>query len=155
MIINVSSTDGDTEVAMGSTETLPDSATPPEELPVREPRARALLTGSISGFDNSLSTPCIVNNISGSGARITLSPAVPVAGEFKVCIPQRGLNRTARLVWRKGDQLGVVFVVEPGSRLSLDENEKDRRIRALEIENANLRAEIGILKNDIYRREDF
>ena len=104
-------------------------------------------------MDNAQSTPCIVNNISADGARITLSTSVPLAGEFKVCIPQRHLDRAARLVWRKGDQLGVAFLAEPASITSPDESDKDKRILALEAENASLKAEIGALKNTLYRNE--
>jgi hypothetical protein len=121
----------------------------------RQPRTRALLIASISSLDNSLSTPCLVNNISASGARMTLSASIPLSGEFKVFIPQRNLARHARLIWRKGDQLGIKFQQEADPTAPPDEDDKDGRIQALEAENAALRAEIGVLKNTLYRNEDF
>jgi len=120
----------------------------------RERRARALLNATISTFDNALSTPCLVNNISNSGARITISESIPLGAEFKISIPQRGITCVARQVWRQGDQLGVAFQPDPGVAAAQSGADKDARIRALEAENAHLKAEIGILRNLLYRRDE-
>jgi hypothetical protein len=120
----------------------------------REPRTRTLLVATIARLDSQTSTPCFVNNISPGGARITLSEAIPLGTEFKVHIPQRDLFRTARLVWRKGDQLGVAFPSEAASTPAEQISEKDKKIHALEAEVAHLKAEIGVLKYQLYQRDD-
>ena len=120
----------------------------------RETRARALLTATISTFDNALSTPCLVNNISPSGARITISESIPIGAEFRISIPQRNIFRTARQVWRKGDQLGVAFQPEAGPTTSPEDTEKDRKILAMEAEVASLKAAIGVLQYQLNRREE-
>lgn len=120
----------------------------------REPRTRTLLIATVSKLDNRGSTPCVINNISSGGARITISEAAPLAAEFKVHIPQRNLFRTARLVWRKGDQIGVAFLPEAAPTAVEGASEKDERIRALEAEIAHLKAEIGVLKYQLYQRDD-
>jgi hypothetical protein len=125
----------------------------PGQVP-REPRAKALLIASVSRLDSSHCTPCVVTNISSSGARLKISEAVPLGETFKLSIPQRNMTRTARQVWRRGDQLGVAFMVEGGPMPAEIEASKDAKIRALEAEVAALKAEIGVLKYQLYRREE-
>ena len=60
----------------------------------------------------------------------------------------------ARPVWRRGDQLGVAFLPEDGPKSAESDLAKDDKFRALEAQVAVLRTEIGILKNDLYRRDE-
>ena len=88
----------------------------------------------------------MVHNISPGGARITLSEAAHLGAELKVHIPQRNLSRNARLVWRKGDHLGVAFLSEDAASPAETEVEKDEKLRAMAARVATLKAEIGVLK---------
>jgi len=125
----------------------------PPGLTPREPRTRTLLIANISRLDNLGSTPCVVNNISSGGARLTLSEAVPIDAEFKVHIPQRNLFRTAKLVWRKGERLGVAFLPEDAAAACDTEADKDKKIQALQAEVASLKAAVGALKYKLIQRE--
>ncbi len=135
----------------------PQAEEPLELLPpgqvAREPRVRALLIATVSNFDDSQIAPCIVTSLSASGARIKISEAVPLSGDLKISIPQRNIARTARQVWRKRDRLGVVFLADQESTGEETETAHFAKIRALEAEVTALKAEIGVLKYQLYRRE--
>jgi PilZ domain len=120
----------------------------------REPRAKALLLASLSKADNTQCTPCFVTNISPGGARIKIDGAVNLPSNIKVSIPQRNMARMARQIWRRGDQLGLAFLPEDDPKPEEIEATKDTRICALEAEVATLKAEVGVLKYQLYQREE-
>ena len=56
--------------------------------------------------------PCIVTDLSDTGARITLSePAGDVPPEFELIIPER-LSIKASVAWREGQEYGIRFLAE-------------------------------------------
>ena len=150
--------DGATELVMNSAPNFPkmgrdvSSESAGSEPLVREKRTRALLSATLSTFDNASSTACLVNNISATGARLIISESIPIGAEFKVSIPQRNIYRTARQIWRRGDQLGISFQPEAAPRPEHDD--KDAKIGALEAEVASLKAEIKMLKTRLFQHEE-
>jgi hypothetical protein len=98
---------------------------------------------SIRFNNDSSSVECLVRNISQSGARLSVSPAVGLPQTFSLLIPQKGLSREARLIWRSETEVGVAFVV-PAAVQSDPEGEAvlRRRVRELERELAQLQSRI-------------
>jgi hypothetical protein len=116
----------------------------------RSPRIRTFLKGRVSYGDGAISTVCTVNQLSDVGARINIASGFSLPETFDVVIPQRGISRRAKLIWRRDDQAGVDFV----------DGEDDRptgpidpaiRTKALEAENAKLKALISILQQQVNR----
>jgi PilZ domain len=116
----------------------------------RSLRVRTFLEARVSYSDGAISTACTVNQLSDVGARLNITSAFSLPETFEVAIPQRGILRRARLVWRKDDQAGINFVDgdenQPTSTLDMG-----ARIKALEAENAKLKAQVGSLTQQVHR----
>jgi hypothetical protein len=116
----------------------------------RSLRVRTFLEARVSYSDGAISTACTVNQLSDVGARLNITSAFSLPEIFEVAIPQRGILRRARLVWRKDDQAGINFVDgdenQPTSTLDMG-----ARIKALEAENAKLKAQVGSLTQQVHR----
>jgi PilZ domain len=73
-------------------------------------RARTLLGARIV-FNNRHSTvDCTVRDLSAIGAKVLVSPHVPVPDEFDLHIPQKRRKHRARIMWRDAEACGVRFV---------------------------------------------
>ncbi len=116
----------------------------------RSARVRTFLEARVSYSDGAISTPCTVNQLSDIGARLSVPSTVTLPATFEIAIPQRGIARRAKLVWRRDDLVGIDFLdgaaSEPTSTM-----DPTARIKALEAENAKLKAQIGVLTQQIHR----
>jgi hypothetical protein len=72
-------------------------------------RDRTFLNGLIAFNNRNSTVDCLVRNLSGEGAKITIPATAPTPGEFDLMLPTRGESRQARQVWRHGEELGVTF----------------------------------------------
>ncbi len=113
----------------------------------RPERARSLLRAQII-FNQSLSTiECVVKNISATGAKLALSDTLTVPSEFDVHIPQKGKTYHARMVWRDTAAIGVEFIqpeahTEDGAHPEQSLSEIEKRMRALQLQNAELKIRV-------------
>lgn len=55
---------------------------------------------------------CTVRDMSETGAKLICGDQVSVANEFRFLLPSDNTIRTAKVVWRRGDQLGIEFTSE-------------------------------------------
>lgn len=110
---------------------------------------RVVLQARASYGDGAISTQCTVNELSDVGARINIASSFSLPETFDLAIPQRGISCRAKLVWRRGDQAGVDFVEADAAQAA--EMEPTARIKALETENAKLRAQISVLLQQVQR----
>ena len=55
---------------------------------------------------------CTVRDMSETGAKIICGDQAAVANEFRFLLPSDNSIRTARVVWRRGDMLGIEFTSE-------------------------------------------
>ncbi|WP_158812458.1 PilZ domain-containing protein [Methylocapsa sp. S129] len=117
----------------------------------RSPRVRTFLQARISYSDGAISTACTVNQLSEVGARINLASTFSLPETFEITIPQRGISRRARLVWRRDDLAGVDFLGGEESQSTSATADPTAKIKALEAENAKLKAQIGTLMQQIHR----
>jgi hypothetical protein len=117
----------------------------------RAPRERTFLPARVSfGERGALSTQCTVTQLSAVGARLNVPASVTMPDRFEVSIPQRGLNYRARLVWRKGDLVGVEFEM-PEAQAAPTQEDLQAKVRELEATNAKLRARIAELVDQVTR----
>lgn len=72
------------------------------------------LIGATIVFNHSYSTlDCKVRNISRCGAKIEVAALVTLPLEFELRLPQRGIKRGVRIVWRRGLEIGVIYTNRP------------------------------------------
>jgi hypothetical protein len=72
-------------------------------------RQRVLKTGKIIFANGSFTVDCIIRNQSQIGARLQVPLSVAIPDRFTLIDTQSGLRKAARVVWRKGDGLGIQF----------------------------------------------
>ena len=108
------------------------------------PRMRTLIAAKIS-FNNGQSTlDCLIRNLSDTGAKLIVSAAIALADSFDLLIPQKSVTRRVRIVWRRGEEMGVRF--DEGAPRSEsrdpDAGALTRRMRELAAEVARLQSPI-------------
>ena len=77
-----------------------------------EPRKRIARSATISQAGAPAPVPCIVLDISSSGARLDVHETAEVPRLFRLMMDLEGVERTCHVVWRTGNSLGVRFVEE-------------------------------------------
>ena len=121
----------------------------------RAPRERVLLQASVSYAGGSTSFPCLVTQISATGAKIAVNDDVAMPEYFQIAIPQRGTDCGARLVWRRAGHAGIAFEDAPAAAVVADaSHDPNTRLQALEAENNAQRATIDQLTAQLKRFVD-
>lgn len=77
------------------------------------PRRRALKAGIISYSQGNITFPCVVKDISDTGARIKTPGDQQVPDTFQLLIELDGLAADCEVVWRNDGQVGVQFIGQP------------------------------------------
>ncbi len=75
-------------------------------------RKRSLLQGRIFYNNRRSSVDCLIRDISDTGAKLKFSESVGVPETMELYIPNKEEIRRARVQWRAGGEMGVVFVDE-------------------------------------------
>jgi len=108
------------------------------------PRVRSVLKAEIRYNDGMMSVPCVVRDISETGARLDLSGDVALPDRFDLFIEKRHRTRRALVKRRHGRDVGVAFDDALGSR-ALPEAALTERVERLECEIDELRSVLGEL----------
>lgn len=105
-------------------------------------RGRTYLGGKVVFNHRYSSMDCLIRNLSADGARLNISASVTIPEELDLEFGQSRDTRRIRVVWRKGDELGVVFADRSGTSevIPLDVH---RKLRAAEAERDHLRARLA------------
>lgn len=118
------------------------------------PRQRVLIAGTIRYTGGMGAVPCVVRNLSETGAKLTLSESVALPTHFDLVIAQKNVAHRCELRWRRGEEAGVAFLdapesADPGSPAAAAETPEIEvlraRIRTLEAENVRLKGRIAQL----------
>ena len=75
-------------------------------------RNKVLKDGKIVSMNYTSVYECSVRNISETGARLRCFDPASIPDEFRLLMPADQIIREARVVWRRGDLLGVQFTAE-------------------------------------------
>ena len=75
-------------------------------------RRRTLKTATIVRLDNMSVVSCILRDVSETGARLRCLDQTAVPKEFYLVFPVENTRCLARVVWRRGDEIGIHFVSE-------------------------------------------
>jgi hypothetical protein len=64
--------------------------------------------------DGSPPKPCLISNVSASGAKVTIPNANEIPDRlFLILAPEQGTRRRCIVVWRSPDALGLEFIKTP------------------------------------------
>ena len=72
-------------------------------------RQRVLKKGLIVLANNSSTVDCTIRNMSDEGAQILCGDQFAVPNEFRFVTLSDNLVREAKVIWRRGDQIGISF----------------------------------------------
>ena len=75
-------------------------------------RSRVLKGAKLVHMRNWSLVDCVVRDLSETGARIVCGDQFAVANEFRFLVPTDNTIQNARVVWRRGDILGIEFIGE-------------------------------------------
>jgi len=79
---------------------------------LRKPRQRVLKTAKIVMLNDSRFYDCTVRDISEGGAKLICGEQAYIPNEFRFYTPWDHTIRSARVVWRKDNQMGIAFTSE-------------------------------------------
>ena len=77
-----------------------------------EVRRRVCFAGLIETAAFLPTLPCMVRDVSLTGARLKIDAAAILPDRVVLAVPLRGEQRRARVVWRQGEMAGLRFEVE-------------------------------------------
>jgi hypothetical protein len=106
------------------------------------PRLRTLLGGRIVFNQRRATLDCVVRNFSDAGALVLLSDAVALPAAFDLEIDHKQRSYGARVRWRSGERIGIVFEDQPAAEAEIVPLDIARRLKLCEQNNAQLKARI-------------
>jgi hypothetical protein len=77
------------------------------------PRRRMLKAGVVAYNDRHVTIPCLVRDVSATGARLRIEASVTAPDTFDLIIDLDGMEASCQVVWRKGTDMGVRFLAAP------------------------------------------
>jgi hypothetical protein len=110
-------------------------------------RQKSFLRGVVYFDKRRSEMACLIRNLSEDGARIILSQTVAIPDMIELHIPQREQTVSARMQWRRADEIGLAFS-KAATATSPREAQLIKRIAQLEAEIATLRRTIKRLKRE-------
>jgi hypothetical protein len=120
-------------------------------------RQKSLLRGCIYFNNRRSAIDCLVRDISPSGARLIFSDAVSLPEAVDLHIPHKQTTLRARVQWRHGDEVGVVFPNDhalASAPVYSSDSELAQRVEKLESEIASLRRMLKRLKAELMPKAD-
>ena len=75
-------------------------------------RSRVLKGAKLVSMNNWTLVDCTIRDMSAIGAKVICGDQMAVANEFRLLIPSDNTICSARVVWRRGDMLGIEFTSE-------------------------------------------
>jgi len=76
-------------------------------------RRRVLKSGVIAFNDRFSALPCVVRNLSSTGAQLHVEGTVNVPNTFELVIDLDGLEAQCEVAWRRDKEIGVRFTAPP------------------------------------------
>lgn len=115
------------------------------------PRHKAFITGRIY-FNNRLSSmDCILREVSEQGARLEFSESVALPDVFELYLPNKDEYFRARVIWRKGHDIGITWtpetILNPRSEPGRTDYHLADRVTRLEREIALLQKRLDALEH--------
>ncbi|MGH6830219.1 MAG: PilZ domain-containing protein [Methylocella sp.] len=87
-----------------------------QDIPRKDHRAagrqRALKQGKILFLNNLSIVDCTIRDLSPAGCKISCGDTLSVPSEFRLVTVNDNLIRNAKVMWRRGGQIGIQFTSE-------------------------------------------
>jgi hypothetical protein len=129
-------------------------------------RQRTVLRGCIYYNKRSAAADCLVRDVSDSGARLELSENVVIPDLIELNIPKKEETFHARVLWRRGNEVGVAYVdgrngrdpdhgaghLEAPAQRGNNGAELGDRVQRLEAEILSLKGMIRSVVDDVKKR---
>jgi PilZ domain len=117
------------------------------------PRHKSFLRGIVSFSDTNCTLDCTIRDISQTGMRLKFDSTPPIIAEYlDLNIPIKGKTYRGRVVWSKGNEIGITLENNIGviaSRAGDTTDTSDSSEEELSIRVSRLEAEINSLKQII------
>ena len=84
-------------------------------------RQRVLKSGKIIFADGNSVVDCVIRNLSVAGARLEVPTTVGLPNEFTLLDAHSGRTYAAKVIWRRGESMGVEFSDPPEEEADDDE----------------------------------
>ena len=107
-------------------------------------RKRSFFGGVIAFNRRSSTMDCLVRNLSAEGAKVVFTNTVTVPDEFDLTIRQKERTVRVRMIWRRADEAGVIFLDESAASAPIP-LDWARRLRDCEADKAALRRRVAEL----------
>ncbi len=75
-------------------------------------RSRVLKGAKLVSMNNWTLVDCLIRDMSATGAKVICGDQMAVANEFRFLVPTDNTICNARVVWRRGELLGIEFIGE-------------------------------------------
>lgn len=115
------------------------------------PRQKSLLQGRIYYNGRRSSTDCLIRDITETGAHLKFSGTVTVPEVFELYIPNKQDSFRARVIWHRGEDIGVEFETTAphvdSPRLAPSDASLEDRVSKLERELAALRRRLDTVQD--------
>jgi PilZ domain len=108
-------------------------------------RMKSFLRGFVYFDKRRGASSCLIRDMNEEGARIILSEAITLPDIVSLHVPHKEQTLRARVSWRRGDEIGLSFTVEPANMP--DASELMQRVAELETEILKLRRTLKRLKS--------
>lgn len=82
-----------------------------EELRIAR-RQKVLKAGKILAPGNLAVVDCTIRDMSETGARLAVGDQMATPNDFRLVVPMDNTMRDAKVVWRRGNLIGVTFTSE-------------------------------------------
>ena len=99
-----------------------------DEAQPREHRRKAFKAGIVSYQNNSLTSDCVIRDISSNGVKLQFPKPALVPDHFTLIIPMEGQRVECQARWRKGNVIGAEFIGE------MEHDSRNHRKQSLDIE---------------------
>ena len=117
------------------------------------PRHKSFLRGIVSFSDTNCTLDCTVRDISQTGMRLKFDSTPPIIAEYlDLNIPIKGKTYRGKVVWSKGNEIGITLENNIGviaSRAGDTTDTSDSSEEELSVRVSRLEAEINSLKQII------
>ena len=110
---------------------------------------RSFLRAEITHSNGASRTECTIRDISETGARIQISGAITIPDHFDLFIPQRNRREKAQMIWRNGEEAGIVFVAATQRSIGMPQaasQDMTQRVQSLEDEITRLRSQLATMR---------
>lgn len=107
-------------------------------------RSRTFLGGVIAFNRQCSSMNCVVRNLSPEGAKIVFDNTLTVPDQFDLAISRQERTMRARMIWRRANEAGLVFLGSTDSEAPIP-LEWARRLRQCQAEKTSLEQRLAEL----------